>query len=106
MIGRHWRGFAPHETAQAYLEHLRESTLPSLREIAGQRGATVLHRRVDDKVEFVVLTFWDSLDAVREFAGDDYEGAVVPPEARKLLASFDDRVAHYEVAIEPGPADP
>jgi heme-degrading monooxygenase HmoA len=101
MIGRHWRGFAPHETAQAYLEHLRESTLPSLRDIVGHRGATVLKRRVDGEVEFVVLTFWDSLDAVRAFAGDDYEAAVVPPEARELLAEFDDRVVHYEVAVEP-----
>jgi heme-degrading monooxygenase HmoA len=99
MIGRHWRGFAPHETAEAYLEHLRESTLRSLRSITGHRGATVLKRHVDGEVEFVVLTYWDSLDAVRSFAGDDYEAAVVPPEARKLLAEFDDRVAHYEVAV-------
>jgi hypothetical protein len=100
MIGRHWRGFAPQETAEAYLEHLRESTLPSLRDIAGHRGATVLRRRVDGEVEFVVLTYWDSLEAVRAFAGDDYVTAVVPPEARALLARFDERVVHYEVAVE------
>lgn len=100
MIGRHWRGFAPLETAEAYLEHLRESTLPGLHEIAGHRGVTILQRETGGEVEFVVLTFWDSLEAVRAFAGDDFETAVVPPEARALLARFDERAVHYEVAVQ------
>lgn len=52
-------------------------------------------------MEFITVTLWDSLDAVREFAGDDYEIAVVPETARRLLSRFDERSAHYETLIEP-----
>jgi heme-degrading monooxygenase HmoA len=99
MIARHWRGRAGTDTASAYLSHLREETLPRLRAIDGHRGAYVLRREVRDEVEFVVLTLWDSLESVRAFAGDDYEVAVVPPKARRLLSNFDERVLHYDVAI-------
>jgi heme-degrading monooxygenase HmoA len=101
VIARHWRGRAPRERADAYEEHLRRETLPRLREIDGHAGVYVLRRELDGEVEFLVLTLWESLDAVRAFAGDDYETAVVPPEARRLLASFDEKVVHYEVAVDP-----
>ena len=61
----------------------------------------VLQRAVRDEIEFVVLTLWDSMDSVHAFAGDDYEAAVVPPEARRVLSSFDERVLHYEVVMGP-----
>jgi len=99
MIGRHWCGRAAAEDADGYLEHLRLSTLPQLERIAGHRGAYVLRRVEGNGVAFVVLTLWDSLGSVRAFGGEKYETAVVPPEARRLLSSFDDRAAHYEVAI-------
>jgi hypothetical protein len=60
-----------------------------------------LRRDVEDGVEFVTLTLWESMDAVRAFAGEDYEVAVVPPEARALLSRFDQMSAHYETIIEP-----
>jgi heme-degrading monooxygenase HmoA len=72
--------------------------LPDLEQIPGYEGAYVLRRDDDDGVEFVVLTLWRSLDAVRDFAGDDYERAVVTPEARDLLSEHDERVVHYVVA--------
>jgi len=100
MIGRHWRGLAHRESAEAYQEHLERETLPRLRSIDGHRGAYVLRRELEDEVEFVVLTLWDSLEAVRRFAGEEYETAVVPAEARELLSSFDEKVVHYQVAIE------
>jgi heme-degrading monooxygenase HmoA len=101
MIVRHWRGLTRADTASAYLDHLRTETLPRLRAIEGHGGAYVLRREAGDEVEFVVLTIWDSLESVRAFAGDDYEAAVVPPAARRVLTSFDERVLHYDVAIDP-----
>ena len=101
MIVRQWRGLARADTASAYLHHLRAETLPRLQAIDGHRGAYVLGREAAGEVEFVVLTLWDSLESVRGFAGDDYEAAVVPPEARRVLTSFDERVLHYELVIGP-----
>lgn len=98
MIARHWRGRARANTDSAYLNHLRTETLPRLRALDGHRGAYVLRRGAGDAVEFVVITLWDSLESVRAFAGD-YEAAVVPPEARALLTSFDERALHYDLAI-------
>jgi heme-degrading monooxygenase HmoA len=97
VIGRLWRGTARKENSDAYVAHLERETLPGLPAIEGHLGAYVLRREVGDEVEFVVFTLWDSLDAVRAFAGDDYETAVVPPEARRLLSSFEENVAHYEI---------
>ena len=76
-----------------YLAHLESAVLPELRHIDGHRGAYVLR----DGHEFQVVTLWDSMEAVRGFAGDDPEAAVVPPEARALLARFDERVRHFEI---------
>jgi heme-degrading monooxygenase HmoA len=101
MIVRYWRGRSRAESASAYLDHLRTETLPRLRALEGHRGAYVLRREVGAEVEFVVLTLWDSLASVRAFAGDDHEAARVPAQARRVLASFDERALHYDVAIGP-----
>jgi antibiotic biosynthesis monooxygenase (ABM) superfamily enzyme len=69
----------------------------------GFHGIELLRRTAGDEVEFVTLMWFDSIDAVRAFAGPDHEQAVVPPAARRLLARFDDRSSHFEVRI-PGPA--
>lgn len=99
MVARHWRGRSRVDTASAYLDHLRIETLSRLRALDGHRGAYVLRREVGDEIEFVVLTLWESLESVRAFAGDDYETAVVPPQARRVLTTFDRRALHYDVAI-------
>ena len=101
MIGRIWHGWARPENADAYEELLRAHVLPGIHRIAGYRGATVLRRDEDDEVEFVTLTLFESLESVRAFAGEDYEAAVVPPEARALLTRFDERSRHYEVVLGP-----
>ena len=101
MIGRYWRGWATHENADAYEELVRGHVLPGIHRIDGYRGAYLFRRNVGDEVEFATLTLFDSLDAVRAFAGEDYEVAVVPPEARRLLSRFDERSAHYETLMEP-----
>lgn len=100
MIARLWRGTCAPANAAAYEDHLLRVMLPALREIAGHEGGYVLRRgEAGGGVDFLVLTLWASLDAVRAFAGDDYELAVVPSEAERLLARFDERAVHYDVAL-------
>ena len=98
MIARVWRGVAHTSVnADAYLRHLSTNVLPSLTVIPGHRGARVLRREEDGRTEFLVMTYWDSIDAIRAFAGERYEHAVVEPEARAVLAEYDELVRHYEV---------
>ena len=94
MIARLWRGLAGTPAgADAYQQHVTRKVLPALRGIEGHRGARVLRR----DQEFIVVTFWESMDAIRKFAGADPEQAVVEPEARAVLTEYDQRVRHYEV---------
>jgi len=97
MIARLWHAHASHDNADAFEELFRTQILPAIlgRQISGLKKATMLRRDLEDEVEFCALFWFDSIDAVREFAGDDYEVAVVPDAARKLLSSFDPRAAHY-----------
>jgi heme-degrading monooxygenase HmoA len=101
LIARIWHGWTTPGNADAYEALLRSEVLPEIRQIDGARGAYVLREPLDGEVEFVAITLWDSLDAVRAFAGADYEVAVVPPSARQLLSRFDERSRHYEAVIEP-----
>ena len=99
MIVRLWHGWTTPANADAYEALLREEIFTGIarREIRGYRGIELFRRAViDGEVEFVTLMRFDSLDAVRTFAGDDYETAVVPPHARSLLLRFDARSAHYD----------
>jgi heme-degrading monooxygenase HmoA len=102
MICRIWHGYTAPANAQAYEELLRTEIFTGIaeRNIAGYRGIHLLRRSVAAEAEFITIMWFDSLDAVREFAGEDYEKAVVPPEARVLLSHFDDRSQHYEILTE------
>lgn len=104
MIARHWRGWTTPENAEAYERTLRERVLPAIaaRGVEGHRGAHVLRRNAGDEVAFVTILWFDSMEAVRAFAGEDHERAHVPAEARALLSRFDERSAHYEVVEAPG----
>jgi heme-degrading monooxygenase HmoA len=97
MIARMWRGETTRENADAYYRHLTGNVMPSLNKIGGHRGAYVLRREMDRNVEFMVITLWASMDAIREFAGNTPDVAVVEPAARALLADFDGFVRHYSV---------
>lgn len=102
MISRIWHGWTTPANAGAYEELLKEEIFVGIksREIPGFRSIQLLRRDSGDEVEFVTIMRFDSLDAVRSFAGEDYEAAVVPPKARALLAHFDARSQHYEIREE------
>lgn len=104
MILRVWRGWASGARADAYERLLRREIAPAIaaRSIDGFRRIQIARRDLGEDVEFVTLMWFDSLDAVRAFAGVDYEAAVVPADARALLDRFDERSAHFEVVDEMG----
>jgi heme-degrading monooxygenase HmoA len=97
MIARMWTARARPEQAPRYRKHFEENVLPGLRSLPGFREAKLLADEQAQQTEFVVLTFWDSMEAVRSFAGADAEGAVVAREAAALLEDYDRRVRHYTV---------
>jgi len=101
MIGRMWRGRTTEANADAYETLLRTNMLPGIKSVDGYQGAYVLRRPVGDGVEFVTLTLFDSLDAVRGFAGPDYEKAVIIPEAEALLSMTEPNAAHFEIVVRP-----
>ena len=102
MISRIWHGWTAPANADAYESLLKSEIFESIRsrEIAGYRGIDLLRRDLGEEVEFVTIMWFDSTEAVRTFAGEDYEAAVVPAKARALLSRFDARSQHYEVKVE------
>ena len=100
MIARMWHGWTTPANADAYETLLRTQILPRIRQSAGCEGIRVFRRGRDAEVEFVTLLLFNSLDAVKAWAGEHYETAVVPPEARKLLKRFRDRSRHYETVVQ------
>jgi heme-degrading monooxygenase HmoA len=97
VIARLWKGWTSLENADRYEVLLRDTVLPDLKTIDGYEGGFVLRRELDDEVEFAVLNLFTSLDAVRAFAGNEYEVPVFEPEARRLLSRVEPIARHYEV---------
>jgi heme-degrading monooxygenase HmoA len=102
MIGRVWHGWTTPANADAYEALLKSEIFTGIkdRQIAGFRGVHLFRRNLGKEVEFVTVMWFDSTEAVRAFAGEDYEVAVVPPKARALLSRFDAHSQHYEVKAE------
>ena len=100
MIVRIWHGWTTPTNAEPYEHFLRRTMFPSIHRVDGFLGADLLRREEEDEVAFITVTRFESLDAVKQFAGEDYERAVVEPEARQLLSRFDERSAHYELVID------
>ncbi len=98
MIARLWRGRATAENAPAYVKHFTETVVPALKALPGHGGATLMQREVDGQIELLAVTLWDSRAAIEAFAGSDISRAHVEPQARAVLASFDDFADHYEMA--------
>ena len=97
MISRHWRGLAKTARADEYVEHLRRETFPQLRAIPGFVSASILRRNVENGVEFLIVTRWESMAAVQQFAGREAGVAVVPRTAQNLMIEYDREVRHYDV---------
>jgi heme-degrading monooxygenase HmoA len=102
MISRIWHGWATPGNADKYEAMLKEEIFVGIRNrhISGFKGIQLLRRDVGKEVEFITIMVFDSLDAVREFAGEDYEASVVPEKARAVLSHFDERSQHYEIRAE------
>jgi heme-degrading monooxygenase HmoA len=97
MVARHWRGWTTAENADAYESHLKTKVLPGLHEIEGYQGGYLLRKENAEETEFLVVNLFDSLEAIKCFAGQDYATPVFEPEARGLLSRIDPVAHHYEV---------
>jgi heme-degrading monooxygenase HmoA len=106
MIIRAWRGRASQARSDAYPKHFRAVVVPELRTVFGFLGAQLTQRTMGEKVEFLVLTRWQSMEAVRAFAGPAVDKAVIEPGAVAALDDYDDTVQHYEVLEEVLPKSP
>lgn len=102
MILRIWHGWTTPGNADRYEELLKEEIFIGIekRQIRGFKGIRLLRRDAGEEIEFVTIMTFDTLEAVREFAGDDYEAAYVPAKARAVLSHFDERAQHYELRAE------
>ena len=97
MIMRIWKGSTDRSDSDSYFNYLLETGVKEYRETTGNHGVYVLRRNVDDRSEFLLLSLWDSVESIKEFAGSDYEKAVFYPEDAKYLVKFDKHVEHFEV---------
>ena len=100
-MARIWRGAVRAADADEYAEYMRRTGIAGYRSTPGNRGAWMLRREVGDRSEFVMFTLWDTLDAIKAFAGDDYERAVFYPEDDRFLIERDLTSQHYEVIDRP-----
>ena len=99
MIARTWHGVVPEAKADAYLDYLNRTGVPGYRATPGNRGVHVLRRTEDGRTHFLLLSLWESWDAIRAFAGDDLDRARYYPEDREYLLELEPTVTHYEVAV-------
>jgi heme-degrading monooxygenase HmoA len=104
MIARTWRGATKAEDSDAYLRYLQQTGFRAFRETPGNLGALGLRRIIDGKAEFVIVSFWESEDVIRNFAGDDIGRAVFYDEDDRFLVERDSHVSHFEVVQRDEPA--
>jgi heme-degrading monooxygenase HmoA len=102
VIARIWHGRTRAEDAVAYLAFLRERAIPDYRATPGNRGVFILRRVEGDEAHFLTVTHWESLEAIRAFAGEDVERAKYYPEDRGFLLELEPTVRHYELEAAPG----
>jgi heme-degrading monooxygenase HmoA len=99
MIGRIWHGWTKPDNADKYERLLKEEIFPGIAEkkVDGYKAIQLFRRSLEDEVEFITIMWFDSWEAVKQFAGEDHEKAYVPQKARDVLERFDDRSQHYEI---------
>jgi heme-degrading monooxygenase HmoA len=99
MIARFWTAKVAKADVHIYADHLKSQVLTTLRKVDGYIGTKLLERETSDGAEIVVITLWQSLDAIRKFAGPDLEKAVVSDDVVSLFLQYDQRVRHYKVVV-------
>src|SRR5436190_24401937 len=97
MISRHWTGLAKKERADEYIVHLQNDTFKQTKNIHGFISARILKRELEEGIEFLIITEWQMFDAISEFAGTDFDTAVVPKLVQDIMIKYDNKVRHYEV---------
>jgi len=99
MVGRLWHGWTTTDNADVYENLLKKEIFPGIasKRVQGYRGIQLFRRPLVEEIEFLTILCFDSWDAVKQFGGEDYEMAYVPPKARELLSRFDERSQHYEI---------
>jgi heme-degrading monooxygenase HmoA len=105
MIARTWRGTVRRADAEEYAGYIRETGFAEYGQTPGNQGAWMLRRDEGERTEFITLSLWESEDAIRAFAGDDIEAAVLYPEDKRYLIGRGSTVTHYQVvdhALPPG----
>jgi len=100
MIAQIWRGRTPASKADEYFEYLKKTGLNDYRSINGNQGVYVLHRSKDDEAEFLLLSLWESIEAIKQFAGEDYKKARYYPADKDFLLEFEPKVSHYEMLVK------
>jgi len=101
MIARQWIGETLASDADTYLKYLEETGVKECKAIGGNRGVWLMRRVYDGRAQFVFISLWDSFEAIKAFAGPEYEKAVYYPEDEKFLLKLDPHVTHYEVLVTP-----
>jgi heme-degrading monooxygenase HmoA len=102
MIARTWHGVTPASKADEYVEYLNKTGVPDLRDTLGNRGVLVLRRIEGEEAHFLLISLWESYEAIRRFAGKDAEIARYYPEDKEFLLELEPRVTHYEVVVRTG----
>jgi heme-degrading monooxygenase HmoA len=97
MISRQWKGVATSSYSKRYIDHLRGETFPSLKNIPGFVSASILQRSVPEGEEFLIVTVWESIEAIKQFAGENPEVAVVPANVRAMMVEYEKLARHYEI---------
>jgi len=101
MIMRSWKGTTNRSDAEKYFDYLNKTGIKAYQETEGNRGVYVLRKDEGDKTEFLLLSFWDSIESIESFAGPEPEMAVFYPEDEKFLIEYDKEVAHFDVLLSP-----
>ena len=99
MIARIWHGVTPRSKADEYMEFLQKSGIADYRNTEGNRSIHVLRRLEADEAHFLIITFWDSVESIQKFAGNDFEKARYYPEDGDYLVEFEEKVVHYDVML-------
>ena len=97
MISRHWTGIAKRERADEYIFHLQNDTFKKIKNIDGFISSKILQKEVEEGIEFLIITEWESIEAIKKFAGEQFNIAVVPQLVKEIMIRYDHEVRHYMV---------